>query len=49
MLRNLDLGKCRLVMLVSGLAGREEIMKGYEEGIGEEYRFLRFGDGMLMY
>ena len=37
-----------LMMLVSALAGREKIMDAYEEAVRERYRFLSFGDAMLI-
>ena len=35
-------------MLVSALAGKENIMKAYEEAVRERYRFFSFGDAMLI-
>ena len=35
-------------MLVSSLAGREYIMKAYEEAVNERYRFFSFGDAMFI-
>lgn len=49
MLTNFHLPKSTLVMLVSALAGREQIMHAYEEAIKERYRFFSFGDAMLIY
>lgn len=49
MLTNFHLPKSTLVMLVSALAGREHIMRAYEEAIKEKYRFFSFGDAMLIY
>lgn len=49
MITNFHLPKSTLVMLVSSLAGKENIMKAYNEAIKEEYRFFSFGDAMLIY
>ncbi|MBB6021933.1 S-adenosylmethionine:tRNA ribosyltransferase-isomerase [Paenibacillus sp. JGP012] len=49
MLTNFHLPKSTLVMLVSALAGRENIMHAYAEAIKERYRFFSFGDAMLIY
>jgi S-adenosylmethionine:tRNA ribosyltransferase-isomerase len=34
---------------VSAFAGRELIMRAYEEAIKEHYRFYSYGDGMLIF
>ncbi|TVX94492.1 tRNA preQ1(34) S-adenosylmethionine ribosyltransferase-isomerase QueA [Paenibacillus agilis] len=49
LLTNFHLPKSTLVMLVSALAGRECILKAYEEAVKEEYRFFSFGDAMFIY
>ncbi|AWB45703.1 tRNA preQ1(34) S-adenosylmethionine ribosyltransferase-isomerase QueA [Paenibacillus sp. CAA11] len=49
LITNFHLPKSTLVMLVSALAGRERIMKAYQEAIQEEYRFFSFGDAMFIY
>ncbi|MCM3630112.1 tRNA preQ1(34) S-adenosylmethionine ribosyltransferase-isomerase QueA [Paenibacillus glycanilyticus] len=49
LLTNFHLPKSTLVMLVSALAGRDAIMKAYEEAVREEYRFFSFGDAMFIY
>jgi len=46
---NFHLPKSTLVMLVSALAGRETILKAYQEAIEHEYRFFSFGDAMFIY
>lgn len=46
---NFHLPKSTLVMLVSALAGREQILNAYEEAVKERYRFFSFGDAMFIY
>ncbi len=36
-------------MLVSAFAGKETILKAYQEAISKEYRFFSFGDSMFIY
>ena len=45
---NFHLPESTLVMLVSALAGRENILAAYQEAIREKYRFFSFGDAMLI-
>lgn len=45
---NFHLPKSTLIMLVSALAGREFILRAYEEAVKEEYRFFSFGDAMFI-
>ncbi len=45
---NFHLPESTLVMLVSALAGREQVLHAYEEAIREKYRFFSFGDAMLI-
>ncbi|MBW7456045.1 S-adenosylmethionine:tRNA ribosyltransferase-isomerase, partial [Paenibacillus sepulcri] len=49
LLTNFHLPKSTLVMLVSALAGREAVMRAYQEAIDREYRFFSFGDAMFIY
>lgn len=49
LLTNFHLPKSTLVMLVSALAGREQVLHAYEEAITERYRFFSFGDAMFIY
>jgi S-adenosylmethionine:tRNA ribosyltransferase-isomerase len=48
LITNFHLPKSTLVMLVSALAGKDNIMKAYKEAIKEEYRFFSFGDAMMI-
>ena len=45
---NFHLPESTLLMLVSALAGRENILKAYKIAIEEKYRFFSFGDAMLI-
>lgn len=45
---NFHLPKSTLVMLVSALAGRENILNAYNEAVQEKYRFFSFGDAMFI-
>ena len=45
---NFHLPESTLIMLVSALAGRDYIMKAYNEAVKEKYRFFSFGDAMLI-
>lgn len=45
---NFHLPKSTLVMLVSALAGKDKIMKAYEEAVKHKYRFFSFGDSMFI-
>ena len=48
LITNFHLPKSTLVMLVSALAGRENILNAYNEAIKLKYRFFSFGDAMLI-
>jgi S-adenosylmethionine:tRNA ribosyltransferase-isomerase len=48
MITNFHLPKSTLLMLVSTFAGRENIMRCYQEAISQKYRFFSFGDAMLI-
>lgn len=48
LLTNFHLPESTLVMLVSALAGRENILKAYQHAIDEQYRFFSYGDAMLI-
>ncbi|MEF2968884.1 tRNA preQ1(34) S-adenosylmethionine ribosyltransferase-isomerase QueA [Paenibacillus sp. M1] len=49
LITNFHLPKSTLVMLVSALAGRENILEAYRVAIEERYRFFSFGDAMFIY
>lgn len=46
---NFHLPGSTLVMLVSALAGRENILNAYNTAVEERYRFFSFGDAMLIH
>lgn len=48
LITNFHLPKSTLVMLVSALAGKENIMKAYKVAVENEYRFFSFGDSMFI-
>ncbi len=48
LITNFHLPKSTLLVLVSALAGREHILKSYEEAKAAGYRFFSFGDAMLI-
>jgi S-adenosylmethionine:tRNA ribosyltransferase-isomerase len=48
LITNFHLPKSTLVMMVSALIGRENLLRIYEEAIAREYRFFSFGDAMLI-
>ncbi|NOZ53612.1 MAG: tRNA preQ1(34) S-adenosylmethionine ribosyltransferase-isomerase QueA [Gammaproteobacteria bacterium] len=45
---NFHLSESTLLMLVSALAGRENIFKAYEHAIRQRYRFFSYGDAMFI-
>lgn len=45
---NFHLPESTLIMLVSALAGRENVLAAYEEAVRERYRFFSFGDAMFI-
>jgi len=49
LITNFHLPKSTLVMLVSALAGKENIMNAYKIAIDKKYRFFSFGDAMFIY
>ena len=48
LITNFHLPESTLLMLVSALVGKENIMHAYEEAVKERYRFFSFGDAMFM-
>ena len=49
LITNFHLPESTLLMLVSALAGREHIMRAYDEAISNNYRFFSFGDAMFIW
>ena len=49
LITNFHLPKSTLVMLVSALAGRENILNAYKIAVDNNYRFFSFGDAMFIY
>lgn len=49
LITNFHLPESTLVMLVSALAGRENVLAAYREAVEEKYRFFSFGDAMFIY
>jgi S-adenosylmethionine:tRNA ribosyltransferase-isomerase len=48
LITNFHLPKSTLLVLVSALAGRENIKQAYQEAIDQKYRFYSFGDAMMI-
>lgn len=49
LITNFHLPESTLIMLVSALAGKDNVMAAYEEAVKERYRFFSFGDAMFIY
>ncbi|WP_442603504.1 tRNA preQ1(34) S-adenosylmethionine ribosyltransferase-isomerase QueA [Paenibacillus sp. KN14-4R] len=49
LITNFHLPKSTLLMLISAMAGRDNILRAYEEAVKERYRFFSFGDAMFIY
>lgn len=45
---NFHLPKSTLIMLVSALAGKDNVLKAYNHAVEEKYRFFSFGDCMFI-
>ncbi|MBQ5815919.1 MAG: S-adenosylmethionine:tRNA ribosyltransferase-isomerase, partial [Oscillospiraceae bacterium] len=48
LITNFHLPESTLIMLVSALAGRENVLNAYKAAIDERYRFFSFGDSMVI-
>jgi S-adenosylmethionine:tRNA ribosyltransferase-isomerase len=48
LITNFHLPESTLLMLVSALCSREEMLACYEHAVKEQYRFFSFGDAMLI-
>ena len=48
LITNFHLPESTLLMLVSALAGRDNVMAAYKEAVKERYRFFSFGDAMFI-
>ena len=48
LITNFHLPKSTLIMLVSSLAGTDNIMNAYKVAVLEKYRFFSFGDAMFI-
>ena len=48
LITNFHLPESTLIMLVSALAGKENVMNAYNTAVKEEYRFFSFGDSMII-
>lgn len=48
LITNFHLPESTLLMLVSALAGKDNVMAAYEEAVKERYRFFSFGDAMFI-
>lgn len=48
LITNFHLPQSTLIMLISALAGRENVLAAYREAVKKEYRFFSFGDAMMI-
>ena len=48
LITNFHLPESTLIMLVSALAERENVLNAYKEAVEERYRFFSFGDAMFI-
>ena len=48
LITNFHLPRSTLLMMISALAGREQVMAAYQAAIREKYRFYSYGDAMLI-
>lgn len=49
LITNFHLPESTLIMLVSSLAGKDNIMRAYKHAVGDKYRFFSFGDCMFIH
>jgi S-adenosylmethionine:tRNA ribosyltransferase-isomerase len=49
LITNFHLPKSTLLMMISALAGREQVLAAYREAVEREYRFFSFGDAMFIF
>ncbi|MDF2614773.1 MAG: tRNA preQ1(34) S-adenosylmethionine ribosyltransferase-isomerase QueA [Clostridia bacterium] len=49
LITNFHLPESTLIMLVSALAGKENVLDAYKEAVKEKYRFFSFGDAMFIH
>lgn len=48
LITNFHLPESTLIMLVSALAGRDNVMNAYQHAVAQQYRFFSYGDAMLV-
>ena len=48
LINKFHLPESTLIMLISAFAGREHVLRAYEEAVRERYRFFSFGDCCLI-
>jgi S-adenosylmethionine:tRNA ribosyltransferase-isomerase len=48
MFTNFHLPKTTMLLMISALAGRESVLSAYTQAVNERYRFLSFGDSMMI-
>lgn len=48
MITNFHVPRSTLLMMISAFAGRDNVLHAYETALADEYRFLSFGDAMLI-
>lgn len=48
LITNFHLPESTLIMLVSALSSKENVLNAYEAAVKERYRFFSFGDAMIV-
>jgi S-adenosylmethionine:tRNA ribosyltransferase-isomerase len=48
LITNFHLPRSSLLMMISAFAGRDQVLKAYDEAMRQKYRFYSFGDAMLV-